>query len=160
MMSKLSDLQTLVKPYVNQGIVIADQYLNKAEVELYRIIPQVSLMNNFEKFLLLNAVLIIFILAIRILLIFSPIKIYRSCVQKFFRLPMVRKKIDEQLEKTRKEFMDSYPEQFRSTIKSIPYSPVVPTVGNKCEIESTKGYLSGSRYLDKKNCDFISNLAK
>ena len=95
MTKKLTELQTFAQPYANQGIVLADQYLNKAENELYLRVPQVQSMNNFEKFLLLNATLLIVFLVIRILPIFNPLRIYRWCVQNFFRLPMVRKKIDE-----------------------------------------------------------------
>ena len=44
--------------------------------------------------MLTNAALIAFLVVLRILSILNPFKIYKSLVKVFFKLPMIRAKID------------------------------------------------------------------
>lgn len=73
-------------------------------------------------------------LAINILVMLNPSKIYKRVMKIVFSLPMVRKKVEEELQQTKTEFMATYPQKYRSSIKSIPYKPMQPNVGNDCDI--------------------------
>ena len=96
----------------------------------------------------------------KVLAILNPVRIYRKVMKIIFSMPSVRSKIEGELSKVKEEFLETYPKQHRSELKQIPYHVVEPKFGVDCEMESVKGYLSGSRYPDKKHSDFVANLAK
>lgn len=109
---------------------------------------------------MLNALIIGFFLLLAILRCLNPIRIYNKITKVAFSLPFVSGKIKSQLDKAKEEALAAYPAKHRSQLKKIEYKVVNPDFGNECEVESTKGHLSGSRYPDKKHSDFVIGLSK
>lgn len=98
-----------MEPHFYYALQRADHFLLRVEQEIYFRVPELLNYNRFEKFLLLNAVLLSLLILFKILALFSPTKIYNGAVGLAFRLPFVKKELASQLSKTKAEFLSTYP---------------------------------------------------
>lgn len=108
--------------------------------------PRFDNYNRFEKFIILNLIVIASYIILSIPLFATLKSIYKKVVKLVFSLGPIRKEVAKNLDKARAEILGDYPKELLPTLDKIPYKDPNIRFEDISEKESLKGKLSGSRY--------------
>lgn len=108
--------------------------------------PRFDNYNQFEKFIILNLVVIATYIVCSWVASISPRRIKTAIIRLVFSLGPVKKEVAKNLEKARTEILAEYPADLLPKLDKVPYKAPDVNLGDASEKEALKGKLSGSRY--------------
>lgn len=121
----------------------ATEYLYALLLSYY---PRFDNYNQFEKFIILNLLIIASYIVYSFITSISPRRIKAAVIRFVFSFGPIKKEVAKNLEKARTEILADYPVELLPKLDKIPYKAPDVNFGDASEKEALKGKLSGSRY--------------
>ena len=123
-------MSTDIEYYLSWLLVQYDRIKQETYEQLIHFWPRLDNYNHFEKFIILNLLIIATYLTFSFIKSFSIQGIYAKFMKLVFDLPPVRNYIYKELEKARKEVLKDHPENLLPKIDKIPYKPPSTELGD------------------------------